>query len=156
MEGLDLDSVIERARGQDAEALRELYRHYVRRVFGLCRHMLDSREKAEDAGSEVFLKLQRSIKSYDGSIPFTSGGILLLLGGAALLLERQWRPDQSAFRLVIVLLTSLPTCRFPRLQICRRARHRCWLMARHRGRALTVCNLIGVEAPLFDLQSSYL
>ena len=70
LEGLDLESVIERARGQDAEALGELYRRYVRRVFGLCRYMLDSRESAEDATSEVFLKLQRSIESYDGSIPF--------------------------------------------------------------------------------------
>jgi RNA polymerase sigma-70 factor (ECF subfamily) len=32
--------------------------------------MLDSREGAEDATSEVFLKLQRTIESYDGSIPF--------------------------------------------------------------------------------------
>jgi RNA polymerase sigma-70 factor, ECF subfamily len=32
--------------------------------------MLDSRETAEDATSEVFLKLQRSIASYDGSTPF--------------------------------------------------------------------------------------
>ena len=70
MEGLDLESVIERARGHDAEALAEIYRRYVRRVFGLCRYMLDSRESAEDATSEVFLKLQRSIESYDGSIPF--------------------------------------------------------------------------------------
>jgi RNA polymerase sigma-70 factor, ECF subfamily len=70
LEGLDLENVIERARGQDAEALGELYRRYVRRVFGLCRYMLDSRESAEDATSEVFLKLQRSIESYDGSIPF--------------------------------------------------------------------------------------
>jgi len=70
MEGLDLESVIEHARGQDAEALAELYHRYVRRVFGLCRYMLDSRESAEDATSEVFLKLQRSIESYDGSIPF--------------------------------------------------------------------------------------
>ena len=70
MEGQDLESVIERARGHDAEALGEIYRRYVRRVFGLCRHMLDSRESAEDATSEVFLKLQRSIESYDGSIPF--------------------------------------------------------------------------------------
>src|SRR6266446_4339667 len=69
-EGLDLESVIERARGQDAEALGEIYRRYVRRVLGLCRYMLDSRESAEDATSEVFLKLQRSIESYDGSIPF--------------------------------------------------------------------------------------
>ena len=68
--GLDLESVIERAQGHDAEALGEIYRRYVRRVFGLCRYMLDSPESAEDATSEVFLKLQRSIDSYDGSIPF--------------------------------------------------------------------------------------
>jgi RNA polymerase sigma-70 factor (ECF subfamily) len=70
MEGLDLESVIERARGHDAEALGEIYRRFARRVFGLCRYMLDSQESAEDATSDVFLKLQRSIESYDGSIPF--------------------------------------------------------------------------------------
>ena len=70
MEGPDLQIVIERAQGHDAEALGEIYRRYVRRVFGLCRYMLKSRESAEDATSEVFLKLQRSIGSYDGSVPF--------------------------------------------------------------------------------------
>ena len=70
MVGLDLESVIERARGHEAEALGEIYRRYVRRVFGLCRYMLESREGAEDATSEVFLKLQRTIESFDGSIPF--------------------------------------------------------------------------------------
>jgi RNA polymerase sigma-70 factor (ECF subfamily) len=70
MEGLDLERVIERARGHDAEALAEIYRRYVRRVIGLCRYMLGSRESAEDATGEIFLKLQRSIESYDGSIPF--------------------------------------------------------------------------------------
>src|SRR5579864_5001328 len=70
MEGLGLESVIERAQGHDAEALGEIYHRYVRRVFGLCRYMLNSRESAEDATSEVFLKLQRSIASYDSSIPF--------------------------------------------------------------------------------------
>ena len=70
MEGQDLERVIERAQGHDAEALGEIHRRYARRVFGLCRYMLDSRESAEDATSEVFLKLQRSIESYNGSIPF--------------------------------------------------------------------------------------
>ncbi len=70
MEGLALEHVLERARGRDEEALEEIYRRYVRRVFGLCRYMLDSRESAEDATSEVFLKLQRTIESYDSSIPF--------------------------------------------------------------------------------------
>ena len=70
MEGMDLESVIECARGHNGEALGEIYRRYARRVFGLCRYMLESRESAEDATSEVFLKLQRSIESYDRSIPF--------------------------------------------------------------------------------------
>jgi RNA polymerase sigma-70 factor (ECF subfamily) len=70
MERPELESLIERARGHDDEALEEIYRLYVRRVFGLCRYMLDSRESAEDTTSEVFLKLQRTIESYDGSIPF--------------------------------------------------------------------------------------
>jgi RNA polymerase sigma-70 factor (ECF subfamily) len=70
MEGLGLEKVIQRAQGHDAEALGEIYSRYVRRVFGLCRYMLNSREGAEDATSEVFLKLQRSIESYDSSIPF--------------------------------------------------------------------------------------
>src|SRR5271166_6398407 len=70
MDGLGLESVIERAQSHDDDALGEIYRRYVRRVFGLCRYMLNSREGAEDATSEVFLKLQRSIESYDGSIPF--------------------------------------------------------------------------------------
>jgi len=65
MDGPDLESVIQRAQAHDADALGE-----IRRVFGLCRYMLESRESAEDATSEVFLKLQRSIESYDGSIPF--------------------------------------------------------------------------------------
>src|SRR5579863_9622821 len=70
MEGMDLASVIECARGHDGEALGEIYRRYVRRVFGLCRYMLESRESAEDATGEVFLKLQRAIETYDGSITF--------------------------------------------------------------------------------------
>lgn len=70
MEGRDLESVIERAQGHDPEALGEIHRRFVQRVFGLCRYMLDSRESAEDATSEVFLKLQRAIASYDSSIPF--------------------------------------------------------------------------------------
>jgi RNA polymerase sigma-70 factor, ECF subfamily len=70
MAGLGLESVIQRAQGHDAEALGEIYSRYVRRVFGLCRYMLNSREGAEDVTSEVFLKLQRAIESYDGSIPF--------------------------------------------------------------------------------------
>lgn len=72
MEAPDLETVIARAQGRDTEALGEIYRLHVKRVFGLCCYMLGSRESAEDATSEVFLKLQRSIASYDGSVPFAA------------------------------------------------------------------------------------
>jgi RNA polymerase sigma-70 factor, ECF subfamily len=70
LEGADLESVIERARRHDVEALEEVYHRYVRRIFGLCRYLLGSSDSAEDATSEVFLKLQHSIDSYDGSTSF--------------------------------------------------------------------------------------
>jgi RNA polymerase sigma-70 factor (ECF subfamily) len=70
MEDLELENVLQLARRHDVDALAELYHRYARRVFGLCRYMLGSTETAEDATSEVFLKLQRSIGTYDGSVPF--------------------------------------------------------------------------------------
>jgi RNA polymerase sigma-70 factor (ECF subfamily) len=91
---MDLEAVIERARGRDAEALAEIYRLYMRRVFGLCSYMLQSRESAEDATSEVFLKLQRSIQTFDGSIPF-SRWLLRVAGNQCIdALRRQRRGRQ--------------------------------------------------------------
>src|SRR5439155_19780776 len=52
-------------------------------------------ERAEDATSEVFLKLQRSIKSYDGSIPFPSW-LLRVAGNQCIdALRRQRRGRQE-------------------------------------------------------------
>lgn len=65
-----LEGVLRRARGGDAEAYSELYRQFSRRVFGLCRHLLGSPAAAEDATSEVFLRAQRAMKSYDTTLPF--------------------------------------------------------------------------------------
>jgi RNA polymerase sigma-70 factor (ECF subfamily) len=96
MEGQDLESVIERAQGQDIEALGEIYRRYVRRVFGLCRYMLDSRESAEDATSEVFLKLQRSIASYDGTVPF-SRWLLRVAGNQCIDVLRRRKRGRQVF-----------------------------------------------------------
>ena len=96
MEGLGLESVIERAQGHDADALAEIYRRLVRRVFGLCRYMLNSREAAEDATSEVFLKLQRSIESYDGSIPFPRW-LLRLAGNQCIDVLRRRQRGQKVF-----------------------------------------------------------
>jgi RNA polymerase sigma-70 factor (ECF subfamily) len=70
MEESELLAVVHRARQGDAEAFADLYQRFARRVFGLCRHMLGSTQAAEDAVSEVFLRLQRSMQSYDASLPF--------------------------------------------------------------------------------------
>ena len=70
MEETELEAVVHRAGQGDAEAFAELYRRFARRVFGLCRYMLGSTEAAEDATSEVFLRLQRSMQGYDASLPF--------------------------------------------------------------------------------------
>jgi hypothetical protein len=43
MEALDLESVIERARGHDAEALGNSIAAMSGRVFGLCRYMFEQR-----------------------------------------------------------------------------------------------------------------
>jgi RNA polymerase sigma-70 factor (ECF subfamily) len=96
MEGQDLESVIERAQGHDVEALGEIYRRYVRRVFGLCRYMLDSRESAEDATSEVFLKLQHSIESYDASVPFPRW-LLRVAGNQCIDLLRRRKRGRQVF-----------------------------------------------------------
>ena len=66
-----LEAVVQRAGRGELEAFAELYRQFGRRVFGLCRHMLGSAEAAEDARSEVFVRVQRTINSYDSSLPFS-------------------------------------------------------------------------------------
>jgi RNA polymerase sigma-70 factor (ECF subfamily) len=61
---------VERARQGDQAGLAELYATFGRRVLGLCRHLLSSPEAAEDARSEVFLRLPRALQQYDPSRPF--------------------------------------------------------------------------------------
>ena len=50
----------------------DIYKAYYRRVFGLCRYLLNSFDAAEDATHEVFLRAQRKLATYDPSLPFSS------------------------------------------------------------------------------------
>jgi RNA polymerase sigma-70 factor (ECF subfamily) len=50
----------------------EIYKANYRRVFGLCRYLLNSLDAAEDATHEVFLKAQRKLATYDPALPFSS------------------------------------------------------------------------------------
>lgn len=50
----------------------EIYKTHYRRVYGLCRYLLNSMEAAEDAAHEVFLRAQRKLATYDQSLPISS------------------------------------------------------------------------------------
>jgi RNA polymerase sigma-70 factor, ECF subfamily len=70
MDDATLSAVLRRANSDDADALGELFREFQPRVLSLCRYLLGSREDAEDAASEVFARLPRSMKTYDATLPF--------------------------------------------------------------------------------------
>ncbi len=74
-EGMSADELreaISRARVGNADAWGELYRQYAAPIFRLCRRVLPSREDAEDATSEVFLKVREKLGQYDSIRPFGS------------------------------------------------------------------------------------
>jgi RNA polymerase sigma-70 factor (ECF subfamily) len=50
----------------------EIYRTHYRRVFSVCRYLLNSLDAAEDATHEVFLRAQRKLSTYDRSLPFSN------------------------------------------------------------------------------------
>jgi RNA polymerase sigma-70 factor, ECF subfamily len=65
-----LSSVAFNLPGSEADAFGALYREFYPRVLGLCRYLLGSRDDAEDASSEVFLRLPRAMQTYDRNLPF--------------------------------------------------------------------------------------
>src|SRR6476659_3148924 len=50
----------------------DIYKTHYRRIFSLCRYLLNSFDAAEDATHEVFLRAQRKLATYDPSLPFSS------------------------------------------------------------------------------------
>lgn len=70
MNATEVTEAVERARRGEREGFAELYEAFGRRVLGLCRHLLGSLEAAEDARSDVFLRLPRAMDRYDPALPF--------------------------------------------------------------------------------------
>ncbi|MEX2207746.1 MAG: sigma-70 family RNA polymerase sigma factor [Myxococcota bacterium] len=62
--------LLKRARSGDGEAFAEIFAFQRASVLRLCRRMLDDVASAEDATSEVFLRAQRSLDTYDPERPF--------------------------------------------------------------------------------------
>ena len=50
--------MVARARAGDAEAWGDLYREYAPAIFRFCRRALPTREDAEDATMEIFMKIR--------------------------------------------------------------------------------------------------
>jgi RNA polymerase sigma-70 factor, ECF subfamily len=65
-----LAEVIARARMGSLEAWGELYRDFAGPIFRFCRRALPAREDAEDATTEIFMKLREKLGQYDSSRPF--------------------------------------------------------------------------------------
>jgi RNA polymerase sigma factor (sigma-70 family) len=64
--------VIARARAGDADAWGELYRDYAPAIFRFCRRALPTREDAEDATMEIFMKLKDKLNQYDTARSFSA------------------------------------------------------------------------------------
>src|SRR4030095_13437610 len=65
-------AIVARARTGDAEAWGDLYREYAPAIFRFCRRALPTREDAEDATMEIFMKIRDKLNQYDATRPFTA------------------------------------------------------------------------------------
>jgi RNA polymerase sigma-70 factor, ECF subfamily len=63
---------IARARAGDADAWGELYREYAPAIFRFCRRALPTREDAEDATMEIFMKLRDKLIQFDQTRSFSA------------------------------------------------------------------------------------
>jgi len=72
MSAAELAEVLSQVRAGDADAWGELYRQYAPAIFRFCRRALPTREDAEDATTEIFVKVRQKLGMYDASRPFTA------------------------------------------------------------------------------------
>ena len=64
--------LIARARTGDTQAWGDLYREYAPAIFRFCRRAMPTREDAEDATMEIFMKLRDKLIQYDPSRSFSA------------------------------------------------------------------------------------
>jgi len=64
--------LIVRAGTGDTQAWGDLYRQYAPAIFRFCRRALPTREDAEDATTEIFMKLRLKLEQYDPSRSFSA------------------------------------------------------------------------------------
>jgi RNA polymerase sigma factor (sigma-70 family) len=64
--------LIVQARAGDTQAWGDLYREYAPAIFRFCRRALPTREDAEDATMEIFMKLREKLAQFDTERSFTA------------------------------------------------------------------------------------
>src|SRR5271157_3025629 len=72
MSEANLAQVLSQVRAGDSDAWGDLYRQYAPAIFRFCRRLLPAREDAEDATTEIFMKVRQKLGTYDSSRPFTA------------------------------------------------------------------------------------
>jgi RNA polymerase sigma-70 factor, ECF subfamily len=72
MSAAELADVLAQVRTGDSDAWGELYGQYAPAIFRFCRRALPTREDAEDATTEIFMKVRQKLGTYDSSRPFTA------------------------------------------------------------------------------------
>ena len=72
MSAAELADVLTQVRAGDPEAWGALFGLYAPAIFRFCRRALPTREDAEDATTEIFMKVRQKLGSYDASRPFTA------------------------------------------------------------------------------------
>ena len=60
------------AKSGNADAWGELYRQYAPAIFRFCRRAMPTREDAEDATMDIFIKVRQKLSQYDASRPFSA------------------------------------------------------------------------------------
>jgi RNA polymerase sigma-70 factor, ECF subfamily len=64
--------LIVRARAGDTQAWGDLYREYAPAIFRFCRRAMPTKEDAEDATMEIFMKLREKLAQFDPTRSFTA------------------------------------------------------------------------------------
>jgi RNA polymerase sigma factor (sigma-70 family) len=67
-----LQEKIALAKAGNAEAWGELYREYAPAIFRFCRRTMPTREDAEDATMDIFVKVRQKLSQYDATRPFSA------------------------------------------------------------------------------------
>ena len=70
MSEADIVQTVARVRGGEADAWGVLYQELAPSVFRLCRRALPTRQDAEDATAEIFMKARLRLTQYDSERPF--------------------------------------------------------------------------------------